>query len=569
MIKKWKFKNLPDKENIAQLSGSINVSNTVATVLLQRGISNFDEAKHYFRPQLSHLHDPFLMKDMQQAVERINSALAKNQKIMIYGDYDVDGTTSVALVYGFLKKFYDNLMYYIPDRYLEGYGISTTGIDVAEKEDVSLIIALDCGIRAVDKVNYAKEKNIDFIICDHHLPAAVIPEAVAVLDPKQSDCNYPYKELSGCGVGFKLLQALCETNQWDFNLLLDEIDLLAISIASDIVHITGENRVLAFYGLKKVNERKRPGINAILEISNLKKDLDITDLVFVIGPRINAAGRIGHATNAVEMLLATTTEGALEKAHEINVLNTDRKTIDKSITDEAVRIIEADQLLLQRKTTVMYSENWHKGVVGIVASRLIEKFYRPTILLAENDGELTGSARSVEGFDVYQAICECEDLLEKFGGHKQAAGLTIKKENFELFSTRFEEVVSNSISEELLTPIIYIDMEISLDDINLKMLNVLNQMSPFGPENMRPMFCTKGVNFKYNPKVVGENHLKIFIEQEGCNNAFDGIGFNLAHHFQDLLIHDKFDICYVIEINEWNGNKNIQLNLRDIKFEED
>jgi len=567
MKKRWKFKPAPDKTIVEHLSKSINVSQPVSYILAQRGINNFEIAKEFFRPKLSQLHSPFLMKNMSKAVERINTAIANNEKIMIYGDYDVDGTTSVALVYGFLKKFYQNLIYYIPDRYTEGYGISNKGIDVASENNIKLIIALDCGIRSVDKVEYAKEKNIDFIICDHHLPADIVPDAVAVLDAKQKDCNYPYKELSGCGVGFKLLQALCETNKWDFNLLLEEIDLLAISIASDIVHVTGENRILAHHGLKRVNERKRPGVSAILELNNFKKDLDITDLVFVIGPRINAAGRIGHATNAVEMLLAETKEIALEKAKEINVLNTDRKTIDKSITDEAVNIIQNDAVLLKRKTTVMYSENWHKGVVGIVASRLIEKFYRPTILLAENNGELTGSARSVEGFDVYQAICECEEYLEKFGGHTQAAGLTIKKEKFELFANKFEQVVSNNITEDQLSPTIDIDLEISFDEIHSKMLGIINQMSPFGPENMRPVFCSKNVCLKYSPKLLNDSHLKMTFQQKNNKNHFDAIAFNQGHFFQELLVHKSFDICYTIEENEWNGNKTIQLNIKDILFE--
>jgi single-stranded-DNA-specific exonuclease len=567
MKKRWKIKSKPDKSIVEDLSKSINVSQSVSCILAQRGIDNFELAKDFFRPQLSQLHSPFLMKNMHKAVERINLAIANSESIMIYGDYDVDGTTSVALVYGFLKKYYPNIIHYIPDRYTEGYGISDKGIDVAAEKNIKLIIALDCGIRSVDKVEYAKQKNIDFIICDHHLPAEIVPDAAAVLDAKQKDCNYPYKELSGCGVGFKLLQALCETNSWDIELLLEEIDLLAISIASDIVHVTGENRVLAYFGLKKVNERKRPGINAILDLNKFKKELDITDLVFVIGPRINAAGRIGHATNAVEMLLAETKEEALEKAKEINILNTDRKTIDKSITEEAVSIINGDELLLKRKTTVMYSENWHKGVVGIVASRLIEKFYRPTILLAENNGELTGSARSVDGFDVYQAICECEEFIEKFGGHTQAAGLTIKKENFILFADKFEQVVTNTITEDQLNPSIDIDLEISFDEINQKMLNVINQMSPFGPENMRPVFCTKNVSLKYSPKLLNDSHLKMNLEQKSGSKNFDAIAFNLGHYFQDLLIHENFDICYTIEENEWNGNKTIQLNIKDIKFD--
>ncbi|HEY8399612.1 MAG TPA: single-stranded-DNA-specific exonuclease RecJ, partial [Cytophagaceae bacterium] len=448
MNKRWDFKAIPDDESIKQLSEAINVNPSLATILIQRNIKTFDEAKSFFRPSLAELHDPFLMEDMVVAVSRIEKAIQRREKILIYGDYDVDGTTAVSLVYSFLKNVYPAIEYYIPDRYKEGYGISYKGIDYASKNHFSLIISLDCGIKSTEHIKYAKERSIDFIICDHHTPGQELPEAVAVLDPKRKDCNYPYKELSGCGVGFKLMEAFARKNNIPSSELLPFLDLVAISICSDIVPITGENRILTYYGLQQINKNPRPGVKALIGVSGLKKELDVTNVVFGLGPRINAAGRIAHANAAVQLLTCENTEEAEQWAKNIDDKNLTRKDFDSSITEEAIQMIEQDELLLQARSTVLFKKDWHKGVIGIVASRCIEKYYRPTVILTESNNYATGSARSVDGFDLYEAISRCSDLLEQFGGHMYAAGLTLKKENIPAFAEKFESVVRELITED-------------------------------------------------------------------------------------------------------------------------
>lgn len=566
MDKRWITHSDYNNDVVDLLSQELNVSPIIAKLLERRGITGFDNAKDFFRPDLRHLHDPFLMLDMEKAIIRIEKAIKNQEKILIYGDYDVDGTTSVSLVYSFFKKFYNNLSYYIPDRYKEGYGISTNGIDWAEENNHSLIIALDCGIKSVDKIAYANEKGIDFIICDHHLPGEVIPSAVAVLDPKRHDCPYPYKELSGCGIGFKLIQAFAEKNNMPFSYLEPFLDLVAVSIASDIVPITGENRTLAFYGLKRINENPCEGLKALIDLSAQKEAITITDIVFQIGPRINAAGRIDDAKHAVHLLISGSSELATEKGQLVNLKNTERKEFDNSITGEALAMLEADPTLHLRKSTVLFSPTWHKGVIGIVASRLIEKYYRPTIILTESNGKATGSARSVNGFDIHEAISACSELLEQYGGHKYAAGLTIPLENVSAFIHKFEEVVSSTIEERSLTQEIEIDEYIKLNAIEPKLVRIIKQFAPFGPGNMKPAFASKNVWCKGDPQIVGNNHLK-FIVQQSEGYFFDCIGFNLGQHYQRIRKGIPFDICYSIEENTWNGKTTIQLNVKDIKFE--
>ncbi|MFN4233814.1 MAG: single-stranded-DNA-specific exonuclease RecJ [Bacteroidia bacterium] len=569
MSKRWLLQQVNDKDAIKRLMNELNVDEKIAAMLVLRGVTNFDEAKKFFRPSLEDLHDPFLMKGMQAAVERLNRAINNNENILVYGDYDVDGTTAVSLMYSFLTSFYPNVAYYIPDRYTEGYGISFKGIDFAYDNNFSLVISLDCGIRSVDKIDYANEKQIDFIICDHHLPADEIPNAIAVLDPKQKDCNYPYKELTGCGVGYKLIQAYCIKNNIPVETTYQYLDLLAISCAADIVPITGENRVFTTFGLKLINENPRPGIKALLEQSNVKKQLTVSDLVFIIGPRINAAGRIQSGMNAVELLTSPDLEKARETALLINKNNLERKELDLQITNEALRIIEENSVLQQRKTTVLYSEQWHKGVIGIVASRLTEKYYRPTILLTESNGKATGSARSVKDFDVHAAIEACSDLLEQFGGHKYAAGLTMPIENVQKFIERFEEVVSSRIHDDMLIPAIDIDAYISLSDITPKFYRIIKQFAPFGPGNLSPMLASKNVIAKSGTsRIVGNNHLKTTVYQiENPDICFDMIAFNFGDWFDYINSGKTFDICYHIEENEWNGNVSLQLNVKDIKTE--
>ncbi len=566
--KRWTYRET-DEAAVTALQKELNIHPVLCRLMVQRGITNLEEAKLFFRPSLDDLHDPFLMKDMNEAVERIETAIAKGQKILIYGDYDVDGTTSVALMYTFLKDFYERLEFYIPDRYAEGYGVSKMGVDYAINNHFKLIIALDCGIKSVDLVAYARERGVDFIICDHHLVGEEIPNAVAVLDPKRPDCEYPYKELSGCGIGFKLAQAFAKRNSIPDEIVFALLDLVVISIASDIVPITGENRVLAYFGLELINtQEKRKGVASLLKQAGVDKELSITDLVFIIGPRINAAGRMGHAKAAVELLISDTDIGSDSGAEELQNRNANRKQTDKEMTNEALEIMRDDPLLDKRTTTVVMQEHWHKGVVGIVASRLMEHYYRPTIVLTLSNGKITGSARSVRDFDVHEALIKCSDLLEQFGGHKYAAGLTLLPENYEAFRDRFEEVVGSSIQPEMLIPEVTIDAELELNDINDKFYNILKQFAPFGPENMRPVFMSKGVYDYGGTRVVKELHLKLHLTQDGRREA-KGIGFNMGYFGEQVISKGstkrKFDICYCLEPNEWQGNINIELSAKDIR----
>ena len=567
MEKRWTSKGKVDVKKVKALSEALNkLPEVLCELLLHRGIDSYENAKNFFRPSLEKLHDPFLMKDMELAVARIENAVANRENIMIYGDYDVDGTTSVTLVYGFLKEFYPNLDYYIPDRYKEGYGVSYAGIDYAADNDITLIIALDCGIKAIEKVAYAKERGVDFIICDHHTPGDKIPDSVAVLDPKRKDCIYPYKELSGCGVGFKLMQALSISRGIPEEKLFEKLDILAVSICADIVPITGENRILCHFGIKKLNENPQPAFKTMLELAQVKKEkLNVTDVVFTLAPRINAAGRLESGMRAVELLLADHPEELLSKTKHIDNHNTDRRELDKSITQEALAMIEGDEELIKRKTTVLYNEHWHKGVIGIVASRCIETYYRPTIILTESNGKLAGSARSVKGFNVYDALSQCEDVLEQFGGHMYAAGMTLKKEQLKDFQDRFEEVVAASITEDLLKPEIEIDADMELSQISSKFYRVLEQFAPFGPENMRPQFCSKNVMAR-SSRIVGNGHLKVDIEDpSNPGMIYPAIGFGLGDKMELIRSGNPFDIVYSVELNEFRGKKNLQLNIKDIK----
>ncbi|MDF7817577.1 single-stranded-DNA-specific exonuclease RecJ [Runella sp. MFBS21] len=571
-IKRWTYPNPLTSEQIAQaesLTAAINVNPFLGRLLVQRGITNFEEAKDFFRPSLSHLHDPFLMKDMDKAVTRLLQAFQNQEKIIVYGDYDVDGATSVALFYGYLKQFYPHLEYYIPDRYSEGYGVSWQGIEYAQKNGFTLIVTLDCGIKSADKVAVAREKGIDFIICDHHRPDLNLPAAVAVLDPKREDCPYPYKELTGCGVGFKLLQGLCQQGFADETVLESYLDLLVVSIAADIVHITGENRVLATFGLKKINQRQRIGLNALIDIAGFKNELDITNIVFGLAPRINAAGRIAHAKEAVRLLLSNDKEQADAFAQEINQHNSDRRNFDTSITDEALNMIRENHWLLEAKSTVLYKEDWHKGVVGIVASRCIEHFHRPTIILTHSNGKAAGSARSVPGFDVYEAIEACSDLLEQFGGHTFAAGLSLPVDNVEAFRIKFDQIVRERILPEQLTPLVEIDMELDLNIINPRFYGILKQMAPFGPGNMTPVFASHDVRMSGNPTLMKEKHLKLEVFQPTPQGAvkFTAVGFGMADFYPKLVSGKPFSIAYTIEENTFRDKTTLQLYLKDIKFE--
>ncbi len=566
MEKRWVVNEEADLEDVEKLSKELNINSTLAKLLVQRGIATYDAAKKFFRPDLSQLHDPFLMRDMNKAIDRIEEAFINKEKILIYGDYDVDGSTAVSLVYSFFKRYYNHVDYYFPCRYAEGYGISFKGIDYAKDNGFSLIIALDCGIKGNDKIDYANEHNIDFIICDHHRPGDELPKAVAVLDPKRLDATYPFDELSGCGIGFKLIQAFALRNSIPFSELEQYLDLCVISIAADIVPILEENRVLSYYGLKILNTNPRPGIKAILELANVKKDLTISDIVFTIGPRINAAGRIENARHALDLLLTTNKEDAFTSGEGIDVFNKERKTLDTNITEHALGIIRDDEINLSKKTTVLFHPEWHKGVLGIVASRLIDKYYRPTIVLTLSNDMITGSARSVKGFDIYNAIESCADLLEQFGGHKYAAGLMLKPENMEAFTERFEDIVSKTIEDWMLTAEVDIDTEIHLKEISPSFFKILKQFSPFGPGNMTPIFKSSGVFDNGYAKVVGSNHLKLTIKQNDFEPSFDAIAFQQAHHYNLISKGLPFDICYSIEENEWNGKTSLQLNIRDIKF---
>lgn len=566
MLKRWIRKPIPPTEKIDALSKSINVNPYLSTLLVQRGVDTFEKAKDFFRPTLDQLHDPFLMQDMDRAVERLKTAIDKQEKILVFGDYDVDGTTSVALVYSYLKTFYSHCDFYIPDRSKEGYGVSESGIIWAAENGFSLIIALDLGIKSADMVVLADHKGIDFIICDHHLPDDNIPQAVAVLDPKRKDCQYPFQELSGCGLGFKLLQAFARKYR-DESELTNFIDLVAVSIASDIVPVNGENRILAYYGLQKLNENPLPGLKALKDLAGVKTDLDISGVVFTLGPRINAAGRVAHAEAAVELLIAKSEEEAMELAEKINIKNDIRREFDLSITEEAISMIESDENLLHAKSTVLFKNTWHKGVIGIVASRCIEKYYRPTIILTESNDKITGSARSVKDFDLHEAIASCGDLLEKFGGHKYAAGLTLAKENLVAFQQRFEEVVSSSITEEMLIPVEEIDLELPFDAITPKFRSILKQMSPFGPENHKPVFEAGEVFVVNSLSSFKDRHIRFLAGQKGNEAVINAVGFDMAEYYERIASGDTFKIAFTVEENTFNGITSLQLRLKDIKFE--
>jgi single-stranded-DNA-specific exonuclease len=581
MEKRWVLKEQGDPQTVLNLSRELNIDQHLANLLAQRGVNTFEEAKAFFRPNLKDLHDPFLMMDMDKAIIRIDEAIKRNEKILVYGDYDVDGTTAVALVYTFFRKRYTNMDFYIPDRYSEGYGVSYIGIDFAAENHFSLIIALDCGIKAVEKVAYAKSKGIDFIICDHHRPGSELPGASAVLDPKRADCLYPYKELSGCGIGFKLIQAYALKNTIPFEDLIEYLDLVVVSIASDIVDITGENRILAHFGLKLLNSSPRPGLEAILEYSNLQKktegdgvnvfnrELTITDLVFLIGPRINAAGRIESGKNSVRLLITETKESAIQLAEQINNNNTERKSLDTTATQQALESMSNNVQFQNCKSTVLYNPLWHKGVIGIVASRLTEHYYRPTIILTLSGELVTGSARSIKDFDIYEAIDSCSDLLEHFGGHKYAAGLSLKLDNLEAFKSRFEKAVIEKLNGRELVPEIEIDGALPLNAINSRFYNVLRQFAPFGPGNMAPVFRTDGIVDAGGSRVVGKNHLKLsVVHPEVSGGPFSAIAFQQGEHISKIEKGVPFNCCYHIEENEWNGAVSMQLNIKDIKIED-
>ena len=591
METRWILNKTVDNQQVAEISKALNIDEHLATLLVQRDITTYDEAKVFFRPALSQLHDPFLMKDMDRAVDRVVQAIDNGEKILIYGDYDVDGTTAVALVYTYLKKFFKKkkIEFYIPDRYDEGYGISYKGIDYAADNDFKLVIALDCGIKAVERIQYANEKGVDFIICDHHRAGDEIPAAVAVLDPKRPDCTYPYKELSGCGVGFKLITALSIRKGLPIEGVYELLDLLAVSIAADIVPITGENRVLAYYGLKQLNKKPRPGIEAILQHANiyrreedpdrvdgendnaLTRELTISDLVFLIGPRINAAGRIDKASDSVRLLLAEKHEHALKLAANINELNDTRRELDNGITEEALNMIADDEELRNARSTVIFNENWHKGVIGIVASRLTDYYYRPTIVLTRANDLITGSARSIKNFDIYDAIDHCSDLLEHFGGHKYAAGLSMKPENVEEFRRRFEAYIREHLSVEDLVPELEVDLKINFHDITAKFMRILNQFAPFGPGNTAPVFWSDNIIDAGGSRPVGgHKHLKLTVRQLGDDerNVFSGIAFQKGDLFSRIHSGEPFSICYNLEYNYWQGKTTLQLNVKDIKFKE-
>lgn len=561
---RWTIKPVPPQSAIVELSAALKVDGLVAQLLLQRGIDTFEQAKKFFRPQLSDLHDPFLMKDMDVAVARIEMAIGNDENILVYGDYDVDGTTAVALLSSYLMESYPNVATYIPDRYSEGYGVSLKGIDFAEDNDFSLIIALDCGVKAMEQVEYAKKKGIDFIICDHHRPSNQLPKAVAVLDPKRIDCEYPYNELCGCGVGFKLIQALNAKKGAGVDTLIPYLDLVATAIGADIVPITGENRVLAHYGMQVINAAPRAGFQAI--INQIKKEeLNITDVVFIIAPRINAAGRMKHGQHAVNLLRETDLAQAESIAKEIEQFNTDRRALDQEITDQALRQIQENNEE-ERFTSVVYDENWHKGVIGIVASRLTETYYRPTLVFTKSGDKLSASARSVKGFDVYNALEGCSDCIEQFGGHKYAAGLTLLEHQYEGFKHQFEKVVSESIAPELLTPELQIDAKIELNKIAPKLMRILKQFAPFGPGNMTPIFMAEQVRDTGYGKGVGEaeKHLKLTLTQKG-SRPIGAIGFNLGNRLDQIKNKNRFDIAFSLEENEWNGQTTLQLKLRDLR----
>ena len=560
---RWYLKEKDEQDQIEKLANDLSVENTIAKILFNRNITTYNKAKKFFRPSLEDLHDPFLMKDMHLAVKRIESAIINNENILVFGDYDVDGTTAVSLVSSYLKSIYTNVSTYIPDRYEEGYGVSYKGIEFADDNNFSLIIALDCGTKAIEKVAYAKQRNIDFIICDHHKPGIEIPRAIAVLNPKREDCSYPFDELCGCGVGFKLIQALGKSRKQTINDLVPYLDLVATAIAADIVPMNGENRTLAYFGLEVNNSNPRNGIKAIIQQVK-KQRLTITDVVFIIAPRINAAGRIKHGNYAVELLTEMDLESANKFAAAIEIFNTDRKELDKKITNEAlIQIIDNKEE--KQFTSVVFKENWHKGVIGIVASRLIETYYRPTLVFTKSGDKLAASARSVKGFDIYNALDKCEEFIEQFGGHKYAAGLTLLPENYENFKNKFENIVETTISRDLLTPEIMIDAEIDLSEITPKFYRIIEQMGPFGPQNSKPTFKTSSVRDNGYGKQVGadKTHLKLNLISGTDKKTYNAIGFNLGNKIS--TIQNDFDIVYALDENEWNGVKSIQLLIKDLQ----
>jgi single-stranded-DNA-specific exonuclease len=564
MEKRWKILSA-DTEEVASLQQALKISPTISKILVQRGIKTFEQAKSFYRPQLSDLHSPWLMKDMHLAVERILAAFDRKERILVFGDYDVDGTTSVASMYQFLKAQYDAVDFYIPHRYKEGYGVSKLGIDHAKENGFELIISLDCGIKSVELIAYAKELGIDFIVCDHHLPDKELPKAVAILNAKQPNCNYPYKELCGCGVGFKLMMALAEKLGLPDSSYLQYLDLVATAIAADIVPMTGENRVLAYYGLKQVNESPCAGIKALMQLSAVQKEMHINSLVFVIAPRVNAAGRMDDAKKAVQLFIEKDPVKALEFAEMLHSDNTDRREADTNITEEALSLLR-DPNLISRKTTVVFQEHWHKGVVGIVASRLIESYYRPTVVLTKSGDVVAGSARSVAGFNLYEAIHECREHLLGYGGHFAAAGMTLLPENVEAFSSKFEEVVSRIIQPELLIPEIVIDAEVDFTELKESFYNIICQMEPFGPENLRPVFVARKVKEVGYSKIVKDQHIRFVLKQNGV--TFTGIGFGLATKFHLLQMNHPLDVVFTLDINEWQGTKTLQLKVVDFRLSE-
>lgn len=565
MEKRWKITEA-DKIKVDELHASLSISSPLCNILVQRGIDTFQKAKDYFRPQLSQLHDPFLMKDMDKAVERILYAVENNQKILVYGDYDVDGTTSVAIMYRFLKKIYkiEKIDFYIPHRYREGYGVSKQGIDFAKENNFDLIISLDCGIKSIDLIGYARSMGLDFIVCDHHLPDKELPPANAILNPKQKDCSYPYKELCGCGVGFKLITAISQRLGVHENEYFPYLDLVVTAIGADIVPITGENRILACFGLQRLNSSPCPGIKALIELSGVQKKFSINNVVFIIAPRVNAAGRMDDASKAVKMFIEEDYDEAKRYAEMLHSDNTDRKDADSTITEEALSMIANDPEMHQRKTTVVFQSHWHKGVVGIVASRLIESYYRPTVVLTLGDNVVAGSARSVPGFNLYEAIHECRQHLIGYGGHFAAAGMSMLPESVELFSKKFEEVVSLTINPDLLIPELIINAEIKFSNINKNFYKVIEQMEPYGPENLRPVFITRNVMNTPWSKIVKEQHIRFVVKNE--NITLSGIGFNLAQKFPLLEMNKPVDIAYTIDENEWNGETSLQLKVIDFRL---
>ena len=567
MQKRWNILSA-EEEVVNALQKSLNINSVLCKILVQRGIDTFDKAKQYFRPELADLHDPWLMKDMDKAVARILSAIEKNEKILVFGDYDVDGTTSVACMFKFLQKIYtsQNIEFYIPHRYREGYGVSKMGIDFAKENNFSLIISLDCGIKSTDLISYAKNLGLDFIVCDHHLPDDILPPAVAILNPKQKDCSYPYKELCGCGVGFKLITALSQKLNIPEKEYFSYLDLVATAIAADIVPLAGENRVLAFYGLKKINEDPCSGIKALVQLSGIEKKFSINNVVFIIAPRVNAAGRMDDARKAVLMFVEDDINKALEYAAMLQSDNVDRKDADSTITEEALALIDGDENLINRKTTVVFKSHWHKGVVGIVASRLIEKYYRPTVVLTQSGDVVAGSARSVTGFNLYEAIHASREHLIGYGGHFAAAGLTMLPANVEAFSNSFEQIVASTIEPHLLIPEIIIDAEVRFKNLTKSFYNIITQMEPLGPENMRPVFISKNISDTSWSKIVKEQHVRFIVKQDKI--IFTGIGFNMADKFYLLQMNKPFDIVYTLDENEWNGETHLQLKVIDIRLSE-